>query len=302
MNGFSKNARVCFLGDSITHNNDYVSHIAAYYHENLKDRNVNFYNCGVSGGHVSTLLSNFEDDIMAHNPTHAVIMIGINDSGRGYLSWERNSERYEMICNAFEIYKKNLSELCRKLSEKGVEIIMCTPTPYDEYQISETEPLPGGFALLSEYAQYVRAFAREKGYAVCDYHTYISKIAQTEKIINPDRVHPNEYGHYHMAKCFLAFQGFDIGERKPIPTYMNEWREKVGILRNIRATEHMVIKDYSLSTEERIAKAEAFLENPPESEHKNYFIALSKEYIEDKPRQQKLEEAVTYIMETEFKK
>ena len=82
MNGFPQNARVCFLGDSITHNNGYVSHISAFYHENFKERNVNFYNCGVAGGGVNTLLANFEDDIMAHNPTHAVIMIGINDSER----------------------------------------------------------------------------------------------------------------------------------------------------------------------------------------------------------------------------
>ena len=72
MNGFPKNARVCFIGDSITHNNGFVSYISAYYHEYLKDRKVNFYNCGVAGGRTRTALCVMDKDVFPHNPTHAV--------------------------------------------------------------------------------------------------------------------------------------------------------------------------------------------------------------------------------------
>lgn len=118
MYGFPENARVCFLGDSITHNNGFVSHITAFYHENFKEKNINFYNCGVSGGTVETLLSIFDEDILAHNPTHAVIMIGINDSGRGFLVEPRSKERYQKLLNAFESYKKNLTKLCQSAETK----------------------------------------------------------------------------------------------------------------------------------------------------------------------------------------
>ncbi len=303
MSGFPKNARVCFLGDSITHTNDYIARIVDYYHTNLKDRNVNFYNCGVSGGNLKTLLTIFDEDIAVHKPTHAVIMIGINDSAR-YLLEEmpRGKERYNRLLSAFNVYKERLGTICEKLESMGTEIIMCTQTPYDEYQESDEASYNGGFALLAAYAEYVRNFAREKGYALCDYHSYISSVAQYENIINKDRVHPNELGHYHMAKCFLEFQGFDIGEYKPIPEYMKPWRDKIETLRNIHATEHLVIQDYSLTHEQRLEKAKAFIDNPIESPYKGYFQSLAKKYLEDKPKQKLIEKEIVELMEVELKK
>lgn len=303
MRGFPKGARVVFLGDSITHANDYIARIVDYYHEHLSDRKVNIYNCGVSGGSLKTLLTIFDQDIAVHKPTHAVIMIGINDSARDLLSeLPRGKERYDRMLSAFNVYKERLSTICQKLESLGCEIILCTQTPYDEYQKNDIPVFEGGFALLSAYAEYVRNFARENGYKLCDYHTYISMVAQFEAVISPDRVHPNELGHYHMAKCFLDFQGYDIGEYKDIPEYLKEWREKVQMLRNIHATEHLIIQDYSLTHEQRLEKAKAFVNNPIESPYKDYFLALAKEYVEDKPNQKQVEKEIVELMEVELKK
>lgn len=301
MNGFPKGARVCFLGDSITHANDYIARIVDYYHTNLKDRGVNFYNCGVSGGNLGTLLTNFDDDIAIHKPTHAVIMIGINDSARYLLSdLPRGEERYNRLLDAFERYKANLSLICEKLEAIGAKIIMCTQTPYDEYQESDVPAYSGGFALLSAYAEYVRAFAKEKGYPLCDYHSYISKISQTKPIIRPDRVHPNELGHYYMAKCFLEFQGFDIGENRPIPEYLSEWRSLISNLRDIRATEHLIIQDYSLDTDNRISFIKEYMASNADAD--GYFLNLARLYLENKPKQKQIVDEIDRIMEVEFKK
>ena len=43
---FPDGARVVFAGDSITHGNKYVALINEYYRANLKDRKVQFFNCG----------------------------------------------------------------------------------------------------------------------------------------------------------------------------------------------------------------------------------------------------------------
>ncbi len=156
MNGFPKGARVVFLGDSITHTNDYIARITDYYHKNFPERGVNFYNCGVSGGNLGTLLAIFDEDIIVHRPTHAVIMIGINDSERYLLSdLPRGKERYDRMLSAFNVYKERLSTICQKLKALGCEIIMCTQTPYDEYQESNKPAYKGGFALLSAYAEYI---------------------------------------------------------------------------------------------------------------------------------------------------
>lgn len=302
MNIFPENARVCFVGDSITHNNGFVSHIVMYYNENLKERNVNFYNCGTAGGELATALSVFDDDIMVHRPTHAVIMLGMNDSSHASLAIKRGEERYNLLLTAFEKYKVNLNALCERFSAKGVEIILCTPTPYAEHQSSEVESLPGGFALIGAYADFVRSFAGEKVYVLCDFHACISEKAQSENVINPDRVHPNDLGHYYMAKYFLSLQGLEMGEMKPFPAYMKKWRSNLEILRDIRAAEYLVAKDYSLSTEERIRKMKEYIENAEDGPYKEYIIFLARRYIRNKPLQEKLEEETNYIMETEMKK
>lgn len=301
MNGFPKGARVCFLGDSITHANHYISRIADYYRSNLSDRGVVFYNCGVSGGSLRTLLAIFDEDIAVHKPTHAVIMIGINDSARYLLNdLPRGKERFDRLLDAFEVYKQRLSEICQKLEGLGCDITLCTQTPYDEYQESDVPTYKGSFALLAAYAEYIRCFAKEKGYSLCDYHPYISKVAQTEDIINSDRVHPNEFGHYHMAKCFLSSQGFDIGEYCPIPEYLSEWRENVEDLRNIRAAEHLIIGDYSLGTESRIVRMKEYLENTPSAEP--YFLMLARQYLKNKPIQKHIEDKISDFMENRFYK
>jgi len=299
MQAFPKGARVCFLGDSITHNNDYVSRITAYYHENMPERQVSFFNCAVGGGGVDTLLAIYEDDIIVHKPTHAVITIGTNDSRIGELSGPRSRKRYETLLRYFEIYKKNLIELCDKLEKDGVQIILCTSTPYDEYQVDGGEKLfVGGCALMTAYAAYVRGFAAQRGYPLCDYHTYITEMMQSETLFEKDRVHPNEDGQYYMAKCFLAFQGMELGEKQPIPEYMQDWRDKIQQLRNIHMTEYLVVRDYSLSTEQRLEHVRKYVENGGDEQEwlRPLGMIIGAEYLKTKPIQQQLRDEVDAIM------
>jgi len=302
MIGFSKNARVCFLGDSITRDNSYVTYISAYYHEFLKEQNVNFYNCGVSGGRLSTILALYDEDVLSHKPTHAVIMFGINDSSRGFLAQNRSKERYEKLHEAFEQYQKNLELLCAKLRADKVEIIICTPPPYEEYMQSDVEVLPGGYALMAGYAEYLREFARKHGYLLCDHHGYFSKQIQEEALYTPDRVHPNEMGQFHIAKHFLQFQGINIGEKKPFPDYMKKWRELVARYSYIRSVEHLIIKDHFLSTEESVQKVKQFLEVGAQGMYKEFITQIAEAYLVDKYKQKEIADEISYIMEQEFKK
>ena len=49
-----------------------------------------------------------------------------------------------------------------------------------------------------------------------------------------------------MAKCFLAFQGVEIGKEETIPEYLDEWIAEVGKLRKVFGAEHMVIRNYQM--------------------------------------------------------
>ena len=293
MNRFPDGARVCFIGDSITHSNMHLAHIVAYYREHFGDAKVEFYNCGISGGILGTTLGFFDEDVALYNPTHAVIMIGINDAARWALTFEGES-KYQTIKDAFESYKANLSTLCQKLENMGVQITLCTPTPYAEYIQSDEPVLRGGYALMLGYAEYIKAFAEENGYPVCDYHSYITRIIQTETIYNPDRVHPNNRGQYYMAKCFLEHQGLEIGEEKPLPADVQAWHETVGKIRHIYATEYNVIRVlsgykqdcYNLSNDERAAKIKEYLETEQNDPYVDSFKQLCQKYPEFKAQQQ----------------
>ncbi len=274
MNRFPDRARVCFVGDSITHNNRYVAHIVAYYREHFPKAGVEFYNCGTSGATLRCTLNGFDEDIRPYNPTHVVFMMGVNDSGRSLLN-DPSENRYDLLVEKFELFKTRLDTLCAMLKEMGTQLIICTPPPYAEYIDSDVTPLPGGSALLLGYADYLKAFAKERGIPVCDLHTDITRAMQTETIYRTDRVHLLERGHYHLAKGFLAFQGLDLGEEKPLPADVQEWDEHMGMVRSIFAAEHFVMHDDFTSTnEQRIEAIKQWLEQEKDLPDTDYYKML----------------------------
>ncbi len=79
---FGKGARICFVGNSITHNGEFYHNILLYHVTRFPEQPVSFYNCGISGDVTSGVLNRIEDDILVHQPTHAVVMLGMNDVDR----------------------------------------------------------------------------------------------------------------------------------------------------------------------------------------------------------------------------
>ena len=76
---FAQNARVAYIGDSITHSAPTTSYIQEYYWKHLKDRHVKVFNLGTGGDTAEGALSRLETDILRVRPTEAVIMLGTND-------------------------------------------------------------------------------------------------------------------------------------------------------------------------------------------------------------------------------
>lgn len=295
MSRFPDGARVCFVGDSITHNNLYVAHIAAYYREHFPEAKVEFYNCGISGALLGCTLNCFEEDIRPYDPTHVVLMIGVNDSMRTALKDKTGAEKYETIEAAFARYKNRLNTFCGLVRDMGAQLTICTPMPYAEYMNSEVETLCGGYALILGYADYLRGFARENSYPLCDYHAYATRVMQTETITRPDRVHPTDRGQYHMAKCFLASQGFDLGEEKELPADIAKWHEVVHEVRNIIATEHFILKDDFTTTDaQRMAAIQQWLSQEQSGIYAAYFRELCEEYVRIKKDQK---EKIKFIVD-----
>lgn len=252
---FPNNARVCFIGDSLTQANQTLPRIIDFYNQRFPASGVRFFNCGTSGGKYKSAIEFFYDDVLRHKPTHAVVAFGVNDCNRWFLGVKRGEARTKELKTSFESFQNNVKTYCKMLQEYNISITLCTPAPYNEYTDGGETPLRGGYALVLGYAQFIKEFAKENKLPVCDYHDYITNSLQVDgqPIYSSDRVHPTAHGYYLMAKCFLAHQGYALGDEQPLPAYFEEWSVAVHRMRMIWSAEQMIIDNYTMDLEEKMA-------------------------------------------------
>ena len=124
---FRKGARVLFQGDSITDGNrgrsedpnhilghGYVFIIAAKYGAAFPERNLKFFNRGVSGNKVTDLAGRWQKDSLDLKPDVLSILIGVNDN-----SINLPLDEYE------QIYDSLLSDV--RAVNPDVRLVLCEP-------------------------------------------------------------------------------------------------------------------------------------------------------------------------------
>jgi len=304
MTHFPKNARVVFLGDSITAACNWATRVVDYYTKNLPELSVKFKNSAVAGGTIGTMLAYFEPDTLPFKPTHATIFLGVNDSSRDALRKTDEEARYSVLANAFSRYKENYETLLALLKKHSITPILITPAPYAEYFATEQAVLPHGHALIRRYAEHVRYLARRDHLELIDFHGRLSELYLDEPLYNPDRVHPNDRGHYRMAECFLNAQGLESPEFAPLDDILadpvlGEWSKTSHLVRRIWGTELMLIKDYALPLDEKLKKMQDFVENQKwiGTGAPVAFEGLSKEYLIYKEKEAEMTTRISEIME-----
>jgi len=286
---FPDHARVIFIGDSITANNTAVAHVVHHYLKQYPEAGIRFYNSGIAGGNAGSLNFYLEKDTLVCRPTHAVVATGINDSGLSLLDSPRCAERLEKLTGYFQNYQKNLRTLCESLLSRGITVTLCTPFPYDEYSESTTPARRGAYALMMGYADFCRTLAAELKLALCDYNAYFGTQMQSEPLFSADRVHPTAHGQWHIAKCFLASQGEDIGEEEAIPESMLPWHKAVSRRRSMITAECLIARGHGESAKEMMRYVREYIDQKlyPGDYHRN----IAGIYLEDKPQEaEKLQE------------
>lgn len=288
---FPDGARVAFIGDSITAAINYCARVVSHYRNHLPERKISFHCAGISGSSMTSALLYYDSYIASFRPTHATIMLGVNDSCRDYLRTMEDAEkRNTMLENAFQRYVSLGRELLDKLQADGVEVTLCTPAPYAEFFETGEAPLPGGYALIRRYAEEVRRMANERGLGLIDFHSFLSERYMTEALYNPDHVHPNDRGHYRMAECLLASQGLTADPYMPIEQIreadrpFDEWCAISGKIAGLYAVEWMVIRNYGLPTAEKLALVQSYIDDGRYNESP-YFKNITKQFMENKPRE-----------------
>ena len=290
MEPFPMGSRVVLIGDSITCEADYAKYIVAYYKKNFLERAVTFSDAGIAGGSLTSALLSYDSLIAPFAPTHATIMLGVNDSDRDALRVEDMAVRQERLDAAFAQYACRMYELLDRLEKDGVKVTLFTPPPYAEFMVSEENPIPGCYALIQKYADYVRQTARERGLALVDIHAYLSERYLEEEIYRGDHVHPNMLGQYRLAECILAAQGLTIApyanreEFETIEPEIGKWRTLAEVVANLYTLEWLTMHAFDRPVEEQI-KTIRDMRDTGMWDNSPYLLYLVDNYFANKQKQ-----------------
>mmetsp|Transcript_876 Transcript_876/g.1488 ORF Transcript_876/g.1488 Transcript_876/m.1488 type:complete len:492 (-) Transcript_876:99-1574(-) len=203
---FSNNSKVCFLGDSITHMGDFHHNIFQFYITRYADTNITFCNCGIAGDTATGLLKRMDDDVFIHNPTHAVIMLGMNDLGADYLKDTSGSKKKSDLL----LFTTSMEKIIKQLQEKNIHITLQKPSIYDQTVQTSTPNMIGRNDVLFKVALIINDIGKKHNLQVVDYWTImrnlnmrLQKLNPSDTVVSLDRIHPGPPGHMVMAYKFL---------------------------------------------------------------------------------------------------
>ncbi len=200
MPAFPKSARVLFQGDSITDGNrgrnldpnhilghGYQFIVAARYGAQLAERDLTFWNRGISGNTVLDLEKRWEKDTLELRPDLLSVLIGVNDNSKGV---------------TLDIYEQTYDRLLAavRAANPSVKLVLCEPFALRVGKKAEIwdEWFPG----IVQRQQVVARLAEKYGAALVHFQKVFDAAcsrAPAEYWIW-DGVHPTYSGHQLMAE------------------------------------------------------------------------------------------------------
>ncbi|MDF1572159.1 MAG: SGNH/GDSL hydrolase family protein [Bacteroidales bacterium] len=201
--------RIVFLGNSITYQGKYIAFIDAYFSIHYPDKHYEIINAGlpsetVSGlsepGHAKgkyprpDLHDRLHRVVAETKPDLVLACYGMNDGI--YLPFSEKR---------FKKYKKGIYRLHKAIEKSGAEIIHITPPVYDGRKGEAYANV------LDIYSDWLISNRYTKGWNVIDIHWPMKKKLEDHRRIDStfvfakDGIHPNDTGHFEMAKQILEF-------------------------------------------------------------------------------------------------
>ena len=223
---FADGDTVCFLGDSITHGGNWHRYIELFYVSRFPERKVNIVNCGIGGDRADGALKRLDWDVLVHQPTVIVIMLGMNDIG--HANYDGPNPTPQMLTareQSITAYRTNMTALIEAIQKRSkASIILVKPSPYDETAELAKPARKGANGALTKCADICGELAKKYNTAVVDLHGPMTRMMAEGQKLDPkfalcggDRVHPGLAGHLVMASLFLRGQGLTLNESGKLP-------------------------------------------------------------------------------------
>lgn len=204
--------RVLFLGDSITYAGQYTAFVEAYFVTRDPGRRIEFINVGLPSETVSGLSETghaggkFPRPVLSERlarvltqtkPDLVFACYGMNDGIYQPFDEQR-----------FQAFAEGIRQLRAAVADAHAKIIHLTPPHYDGQKTGNLAYI----STLDRYSQWLLD-QRRQGWDVIDIHGPMTGyIAQKRKedrdfVFAKDGVHPNDFGHWLMAKQVLLHLG-----------------------------------------------------------------------------------------------
>ncbi len=219
---FSEKDVVCFFGDSITAGGMWIAEV----YQKLHSKKIKCCNCGVPGATAYDSYPRLHSHCLVHHPDYVVVMFGMNDITREIYSPDYTHPDKEKIkADSLERNYEYMELIVKDCITHGATPILCTPTPYDEYNDKEVENLFCNAGLI-KCSENVKKIAEKYGCSIVDFQSELKKLTTKMDIIGPDRVHPNSLGHHVMAQIFMQSLGMIDNADYDTPFEMEDWNAK----------------------------------------------------------------------------
>lgn len=244
--------RILFLGNSITYSGQYVSYIDTYFTLKYPDRDFEIINVGlpsetVSGlsepGHADgkfprpDLHERLERVLLHTKPDLVFSCYGMNDGI--YLPFDEGR---------FQKYKEGINCLNEEVIKNGTPIIHITPPIYDGRKGEAYANV------LDIYSDWIISKRYTDGWKVIDIHWPMKKYLEDKRLsdddffLAKDGVHPNDTGHWIMAKQLLLYLGeVDVSKVNGIEEVVSQFNHGAEIWKLVEESQK-IMKDAWLTS------------------------------------------------------
>ena len=309
---FLENARVAYIGDSITHTAPTTNYIQEYYRRHLPGRRVKIFNLGIGGDTAEGAIGRLETDILRARPTEAVMMLGTNDIGFSLYAEHPTEEQRAEAAERRARHLTAMRSLVLLLHERGIPVTLCSSIGRDEItppRATEADAGCRSFGATEHLAALFRENCRTLAEVLCGTVDYLTPMQRLQaelcalggpSLFTEDRTHASMLGQRLMARIFLAAQGLPVAlpsagllaagwQEAPLSPELSERHRVEQLLRNIRWVDpHQTAETCGLDLEGRIAYwTEVVRERRGLAQH-DWAVSLYRVYLENARNEEEL--------------
>jgi lysophospholipase L1-like esterase len=148
---------------------------------------------GVGGNRSIEMLARLDKDVLSVKPDWLLLSCGVNDV------WSRSVD--------LDTFKKNITSIVDQAQAAGIKVMILSPTPIYEANISEFSKK------MVDYAAFMNQIAKDRNLPLADMNKawadfIIAHQAEGgDHVVTVDGVHPNPDGHLIFARTILGAFG-----------------------------------------------------------------------------------------------